>query len=322
MILIITRNGEISVDKVIDWLLNFNLPFIVLTEDNFFDIELDLDNFQKTKINNILISNISVIWFWKYPRVYNDEVKNEIINNIGLSTFEYINNEYVSFKEYFFQKLYECQHIKWLTRPQNISENKLFQMEAARKHSLKTPKTYIVSNKKKLLKLKKELKNIIVKPTSNIIHQKIKGIDSHLMMKTMLIEDYQNIPETFSPSLIQERIIKKYEIRCFFILGEFYSVRIIENNENNEVDHRLGMIDNSLRYAVEEIPIDIKDKLKNLLSHYSLNCASIDLILDSNNQYIFLEINPTGQFSYHSLYTNTNIENKIASALKILYEEK
>ena len=43
--------------------------------------------------------------------------------------------------------------------------------------------------------------------------------------------------------------------------------------------------------------------------------GSIDLLLDTENNYYFLEINPVGQFGMVSIPCNYNIEKKIAEYL-------
>ena len=57
-----------------------------------------------------------------------------------------------------------------------------------------------------------------------------------------------------------------------------------------------------------------------MLQHLDLNCASIDMIIDNNDNYVFLEINATGQFTYHSVFNNTYLDKEIALSLKTLYE--
>lgn len=46
-----------------------------------------------------------------------------------------------------------------------------------------------------------------------------------------------------------------------------------------------------------------------------LNCGSVDMVLTKDNQYIFLEVNPIGQFSQVSIPANYLIEKEIAKYL-------
>ena len=46
-----------------------------------------------------------------------------------------------------------------------------------------------------------------------------------------------------------------------------------------------------------------------------LNSGSIDLILDKKNRFVFLEINPIGQFGMTSFPCNYSIEKEIAKYL-------
>jgi|SRR5690606_10673625 len=101
MVLIITRSGETSVDMVIDWLLKFDIPYTVLADDHFTDVKIDFDNFVNTEISGYSLSQIKVAWFWKYPRLFDGEINNEIIEKIGFSTYYFVNQEHEGFKDFF-----------------------------------------------------------------------------------------------------------------------------------------------------------------------------------------------------------------------------
>ena len=45
----------------------------------------------------------------------------------------------------------------------------------------------------------------------------------------------------------------------------------------------------------------------------SLDSGSIDMIVDSNDQYCFLEVNPVGQFEWVGTWSNNYIEKHIAT---------
>jgi glutathione synthase/RimK-type ligase-like ATP-grasp enzyme len=61
-----------------------------------------------------------------------------------------------------------------------------------------------------------------------------------------------------------------------------------------------------------ELPADIADKLTGLFAHFELNTGSVDLILDEAGRYVFLEINPTGQYGPLQEICNYDISQTIA----------
>ena len=51
------------------------------------------------------------------------------------------------------------------------------------------------------------------------------------------------------------------------------------------------------------------------MSKLNLNCGSLDLVLDNNGIYYYLEVNPVGQFGMVSFPCNYYLEKKIAEFL-------
>ena len=58
---------------------------------------------------------------------------------------------------------------------------------------------------------------------------------------------------------------------------------------------------------------ELKDKLTEFMEVSNLDTGSIDLIVTPNNEYIFLEVNPVGQFEWLSTNCNYYIEKHIAN---------
>ncbi|MEC5395935.1 hypothetical protein [Bergeyella sp. RCAD1439] len=318
MILIISRDGDTTTDLVIDWLLEYNLPFLRVNDDFYYNICMDFQDFSASTIYDIKISDISVIWFRKNTFLLNKSDQENIIKQLDKSIITFSNNEIVEFRKYFFWKLSEIKSIKWLTNPNKITENKLIQMDVARSVGLRVPKTFVITRKKDLLNFTSNSVGI-VKPIVNCIHPVIDG--KGVIMKTCIVDrKTEDTPITFPISLVQNLIEKLFEIRVFYIDNEFFATKVVEE-ENNEIDHRVNIAMNKTRFENYLLPNDIKNKLRALFETFDLNCSSVDLLVDKNGDYYFLEINPTGQFTYHSIFNNTYLEKKIATTLKKFYYE-
>ena len=52
-----------------------------------------------------------------------------------------------------------------------------------------------------------------------------------------------------------------------------------------------------------------------LMKQLQLESGSIDMVVTPNNEYVFLEVNPVGQFDYVSKLCNYFIEKEIAVKL-------
>ena len=69
------------------------------------------------------------------------------------------------------------------------------------------------------------------------------------------------------------------------------------------------------RITPVDLPSTLKMQLHQLMLELGLTSGSIDFIRTKMGQYIFLEVNPVGQFSGISTAGNLNLEKRIAELL-------
>ncbi len=125
------------------------------------------------------------------------------------------------------------------------------------------------------------------------------------------------LPRSFPSSLVQRKIEKQYEIRSFFLESKFYSFAIIsQNDEQTAIDFRKYNYDSPNRNVPVDLPRDVEQKLDNLMKELKINTGSIDLIVDENGEYIFLEVNPGGQYGPLDEICNMAIDRLIAEWLR------
>lgn len=111
-------------------------------------------------------------------------------------------------------------------------------------------------------------------------------------------------------SILQRRVKKLSDIRVTLVGQQCFSVEV----ENNEIDWR--KIDPySLLHKTIDLPSLLKIKLFELQHRYGLVSSQIDLIRTVNNEYVFLEINPNGQWLWIQLLTGMPIADTIAGVL-------
>jgi glutathione synthase/RimK-type ligase-like ATP-grasp enzyme len=123
--------------------------------------------------------------------------------------------------------------------------------------------------------------------------------------------------------LVQNYIEKKYELRIFFLGGQFYSVAIFsQQDEKTKLDFRNYNDERPNRIVSYKLPESVEVKLKNLVCLIKMDSGSIDLIVTKENDYIFLEINHVGQFLWTSDSCNLNFDEKVAIHLINLSKNK
>ena len=108
--------------------------------------------------------------------------------------------------------------------------------------------------------------------------------------------------EAFSQTIVfaQQYIEKKYELRVT-VMGPYIFTCKLDSQaltpETGSVDWRLGY-EHGLKHEIIETPETISSFCKKYLSRLQLNFGCFDFILTPNDEYVFLECNPNGQWGW------------------------
>ncbi len=319
MILIITDEGEITTNDVIDWLKYYNTPF-----RRFSDLhELIIKSFTLIEgqinftfeINGEIFDfkNIKSIWYRR------SRLKLKTINyssNIDLSFDRSLNRQLKEENLHIHELIWDLFKSKSINTEYDNNINKLKVLNACSKLNIKYPKSLITTSRTELLKFKKETGQIITKNINQGIRLEFK--DTSFMPFTTKVSDndIKELPENFTHMFFQEMIEKSFELRIFYLKGQFYSSTIFSQNDSKtKVDFRNYNFENPNRTPPFVLPTSYKTKLNKLMLNIGLNSGSIDVLVDQKGDYYFLEINPVGQFLQVSYPCNYYLEKRVAKQL-------
>lgn len=316
-ILIISNYNDQTVDCVIDWIIHYKKnPFRLTFEDFIHDFSISTELFnQKTYRTNIfhkkLNLNIESAWLRSetrsdfHSKYFKDSNKIEDAVEIR----KYLKYEIITAKQIFLRD----NQIRWLTDYKTFTINKFHTLNKARQIGLKIPNTLITNSKSDIINFLKRVKNseLILKSIGENLNLVIQNELSYYQPIQVLTKDsIDNLPDYFMFSLFQNKIVKEFEIRVFYLNGTCYSMSI----HSNKIDYRGDYIQSG--YNPFELPANIKYKIISLMKSLKLISGSIDLIKEKHsNDYYFLEINPIGQFGFLSSICNYNLEEKMAKYL-------
>lgn len=200
---------------------------------------------------------------------------------------------------------------KCLTKPSilNKADNKLLQLKLAKNIGFTLPTSLITnSNSQAKAFCKGNFKNI-VKPISV---GKINWDDKVGVIQTNVVD--QNVTFTgleLCPAYFQEYQQKDYELRVTVVDNKFYPVSI---RSTNKIDWRKNNTDNV--YSLVDLPFDIEAKCLELMESLELKFGAFDFIV-KDNIYIFLEINPNGQWLWLEQALDLDISRKIIDYLAV-----
>lgn len=209
----------------------------------------------------------------------------------------------------FLRYLIVFENAKWLNNPADIykAEIKSYQLYIANKIGFNVPET-IITNK-----------------ISEPLHDKvaIKSIDTAIVnidtnegfVYTELYDKEELTEEAFSsPFFIQEGIVPKIDIRVTVVEEEVIAIKISDKKEKSSIDIDWRRLKNELSYELFELPETVENLCRELLKKLNLKFGGIDLVLQ-NEKFFFIEINPTGEWSWLQQTTGVKIDSVIVNSL-------
>ena len=308
MILIISDSDDASTTYVLKWLNYYNKKYIRVNSQDKIDLKFEGEDIL-FKINDLIFNFSDIKSFWYRRGFFNFRD----LETINIKQFDELRKEeFSSFIKYIY---YRLEKLKSINSIFTAVVNKLIVNDLARDFKIITPKDYIFSNSS-------SLKNKINKSKLQLISKVVSGncmynFEDFTIFNYTKIVNLENInTDDFFPSLVQDRIEKKYELRVFYLEGLFYSMAIFSQNDSQtNVDFRNYNYAKPNRTVPFQLPKEIECKLDLLMKKIGLNCGSLDLIVTPKNEFVFLEVNPVGQFGMTSYPCNYNLEKIIANYL-------
>lgn len=319
MILIISNDKEKSTSDVIEWLLYYNVNFELISERNkiknikYTQNRNNLEVIIETNRSQINFKDITSYWYRRGGvTLKRNPLFNESRLKKGIDFFINQENGHV------------IDFIHYILKQKSISINSLFEINVnknimlskASKIGLKIPETIVTNEKKKVLFFLEKHKRIITKSISN---------GTILLSSDYTVSNYTNevtkesllkIPDKFELSLFQKLLDKKYELRIFYLKGKFYSSAIFsQEDEQTKIDFRKYNFKKPNRVVPYKLPTKISDKLRNFMNNIKMSSGSLDMVVTTNDEYIFLEVNPVGLFEQVSEPCNYYLHEKIAKFL-------
>lgn len=331
MLLIQTNTNEPSSDHVIHWLQHYAVPFCRINES----CKIDLLNFDIEKpisiqihypelntVTTLNLSEVSSYWYRRGRLVLNilpitfiatfDPEQNSLLNDIG----NYVHDEQ--------EKIPDLLNVLFEQKngvgkySDNKAINKLYNLRVANDLGIAIPAST-------LCKHAQDLKIFVEKHGEAIL----KGIDRNgfkildnysLGEYAFLIDvssDFSKLPETGAYTLVQEHIKKTADLRIFYLDGKIYSTAIFSQNDpQTRIDFRRYNNENPNRIQPFKLPDEEEEKIRRLMKKLDYKTGSIDYIYSGDKRFVFLEVNPIGQYGFISGKTNLYLDREIAQYFK------
>ncbi|GAB1858473.1 ATP-grasp ribosomal peptide maturase [Flavobacteriaceae bacterium MHTCC 0001] len=308
MILILSNHEDLHVQEVTKYLPQHSYLILDLSQiPKQQHIAISYQNEFKAVLldehGNILtdLTQYKSFW-WRRPQLYNlhEEIKST----------EFINWTYQELEETIFG-LWQSLEGNWLNDPNydDYASRKVYQLRVARNIGFLIPATIITNSKHALDNYR------ATQMTKNIIFKPFHGNEQHWRETRILsTEDEQQIENLkFSPVIFQDYIEATVDLRITVVDGKIFPAEIHSQTSKYKVDFRMDM--KNVTVKAHKLPKEIRLKILELMKRLNLVYGAIDMRLTPNGDYVFLEINPAGQWLFIESETKQPIAKAIADYL-------
>lgn len=195
---------------------------------------------------------------------------------------------------------------KWVNHPaaNRRADNKILQLTTARQLGFVIPETVLTNSPSHLEGFRAEHADheIIIKDLDlSVANAKLllRGIGTQALPADFVLEASM---VAAAPVIAQPFVPKAYELRCTVIGDQIFGARI-DSPPSARLDWRGayetapdGTARDLNRYSSYELPAAVVERLLALCRAFDLRFAAIDLIVTPSGEYVFLELNPNGQW--------------------------
>lgn len=195
-----------------------------------------------------------------------------------------------------------------------VENNKLYQQKIAASSGLQIPETLATNNPGWALDFSSRNENILVKlfgypaalAEGNFCY-------SNLFSSEEIAASAESIHEC--PVFAQEYVQKKYEYRVTMVGEEILACRIdSQASIKTLVDWRHYDFDN-VKHEGVILPTEVNTALLRFMKNIDLQYGAVDLIETPEGEFVFLEVNPSGQWGWIHHYANLPIPDAVARLL-------
>jgi glutathione synthase/RimK-type ligase-like ATP-grasp enzyme len=183
----------------------------------------------------------------------------------------------------------------WVSHPFNLrrGEVKALQLAEAAKAGLKVPQTLISNDPAKATRFVGALSNAecAIKPLIAIGVTDEQGY--RLPLTTTLPAGHPLESIELAPTMLQPYVEKAFELRCVVIADRIFCAKLdSQADDKSRIDWRGG----DPKHEIFTLPDHVAASIHRLMDSFELNFASLDMIVTPEGEYVFLELNPNGQW--------------------------
>lgn len=198
----------------------------------------------------------------------------------------------------------------------NTAKDKLLQLRLAMEVGLVIPPTLVTNNPNAVREFFPEVQGKMVSKLLTAIAHSMDSPDYFLYTSKVKQEDIESADSLrYCPMVFQGEIPKQLELRVVFVNGQVFVGALDSSVYNNStVDWRRPGVELGA-WQSHDLPLSLVNQIRDFMAKLGLNFGAFDFILTPTGEYVFLEVNPGGEWGMLEKDLGLPISNAIADFL-------
>jgi hypothetical protein len=195
------------------------------------------------------------------------------------------------------------------------AEDKLLQLRLGREVGLTVPRT-LVSNRPAAVRQFRQTVGPLVAKMLTPLTVGMQQAPLFVHTNRVSDRDLQQLDGlAVCPMVFQEEIQKRLELRVAYVAGRCFAGALDASaSRTGQTDWRLSA-PGEWRWQRHSLPRELEQRLGALMGRLGLQFGAIDLILTPGGEYVFLEVNPSGEWGMLEHELDLPISTALAEAL-------
>lgn len=240
--------------------------------------------------------------WWRRPQAFSlhPEIQDPIFQNFAFSEATEA-----------FQGLWPALDVFWVNHPTRDSNahRKVYQLQVAQQVGLTIPETLITNDPEQARAF------VEAHGFGRTIYKAFTGTRQAWRETRLLKEDdFGHIESVrFAPVIFQRYVDAQVDLRITVVGNDLFPAAIHSQESSYKVDFRMDM--SSARVEPHRLPPAVEDGLRALMEELGIVYGAVDMRLTPDGEYVFLEVNPAGQWLFIEARTGQPITTCLAHLL-------
>ena len=188
---------------------------------------------------------------------------------------------------------------RWMNKPgaELLAEYKPRQLAVASESGLQTPRTLITNNKASVMDFAGSVSGPLICKALHAPSIFENGEELSIFTTVLNRDELDGLAGIeLTAHQFQEWVPKQYEVRLTVANDQMFAISIRTTSEAGQVDWRLDY--GGMQKEVIEVPPQVASGVRSYLSRFGLAFGAFDFIVTPDDEWVFLECNPSGQWAW------------------------